>query len=164
MTKNEAIFTKNIQSKTLTVVRPFSAPLETVWNAWTRSEILDQWWAPKPYIATTAEMDFREGGHWRYNMKGPDGDTHWCQFNYKTIEKLRGYTGTDMFCDEEGNRNEDLPSMAWSVQFGALEGQTIVTVVISFTEIEDMETIIKMGFQEGFTMGLGNLDEVLLTL
>jgi uncharacterized protein YndB with AHSA1/START domain len=164
MTKNEAVFTKDVTNRTLTIVRPFNASLAKVWDAWTKSEILDQWWAPKPYRAGTVEMDFREGGHWRYYMEGPEGEKHYCQCNYHTIAPRQFYTATDMFCDEQGNPNTEFPSMDWKVSFAEADVQTTVTTVITFARIEDMEAIVKMGFEEGFTMGLGNLDEVLLAL
>lgn len=85
MTKNETIFSKDLPNKKLTVVRAFDAPLDLVWKAWTESEMLDQWWAPKPYRAETKTMDFREGGFLLYRMVGPDEDTSWCKENFKTI-------------------------------------------------------------------------------
>jgi uncharacterized protein YndB with AHSA1/START domain len=60
MTKNETVFSKDLEKGNLTVVRAFDAPLEKVWKAWTTGGILDQWWAPKPYKAETKTMDFRE--------------------------------------------------------------------------------------------------------
>jgi len=73
MTKREAVFSKDLKTNKLTVIRSFDAPLELVWQAWTESEILDQWWAPKPYRAETKTMDFSEGGRWLYCMVGPTG-------------------------------------------------------------------------------------------
>lgn len=81
----ETIFSKDVANKKLTVVREFDAPLEKVWKAWTESELLDQWWAPKPWKAITQSMDFREGGKWLYYMLGPDGSRHYCRADYKTI-------------------------------------------------------------------------------
>jgi hypothetical protein len=54
-----------------------------------------------------------------------------------------------------------MPAMNWLQQFRAAAHGTTVTVVISFPSDADFETIITMGFQQGFTMGLGNLDEYL---
>ena len=161
MTKNEAVFSKDLESKKLTVVRGFDAPLERVWEAWTKSEILDRWWAPKPWRAETKTMDFREGGLWLYCMVGPDGSRTWCRVDYKTIESGKRIVSTSMFCDEEGQENREMPRMHWKKAFGKTGGGTTVTVEISFDKTADMETIIKMGFQEGFTMGLNNLDEYL---
>src|SRR6187549_1794628 len=102
MTKREAVFTKDLPNKKLSVVRTFDASLERVWKAWTDSEILDQWWAPKPYRAVTKKMDFREGGFWLYAMTGPEGDKQWCIENFKTIVLLQLITNAVSFCDEEG--------------------------------------------------------------
>lgn len=161
MTNHEAVFTKDTNNKKMTVVRTFNAPLQQVWDSWTQSEILDQWWAPKPWKAVTKSMDFREGGQWFYYMEGPEGERHYCKFTYKEIEPNNYYSGSDNFCDENGNVNTDFASMYWKVQFAGDGAATMVTVEINVDKAEDLETILKMGFKEGFTMGLNNLDEVL---
>ena len=163
MTKREAVFTKDPENKKLTIIRVFEAPLESVWNAWTQSEILDQWWAPKPYLAETKTIDFREGGHWLYLMKGPDNSGHdsWCIENIKTIQPLYKITNDVSFCDEEGNINHDFPTMHWKKEFNQQGEETVVKVEITFDMVEDLETIVKMGFQQGFIAGLDNLDEYL---
>jgi uncharacterized protein YndB with AHSA1/START domain len=163
MTKNGSLFTKDLKSKTITVVRAFDAPLKQVWEAWTKSEILDHWWAPQPYHAETKTMDFREGGRWLYCMVGPEGDRTWCRFDYKTIEPHKSFSGASMFCDEQGNETPDFPVMYWNNQFSQADGGTTVTMEISFDKTADMEMILKMGFQEGFTAALGNLDRYLLS-
>jgi len=161
MATNEAVFTKDTDNKKITIVRAFDAPLQKVWNAYTQSDILDQWWAPKPWKAGTKRMDFREGGQWFYYMEGPDGERHYCLFNYKEIVPQKYYSGSDSFCDKDGNPTNEFPSMNWKTQFEEDGDKTIVTSVITYATIEDMETIIKMGFEEGFKMGQQNLDEYL---
>jgi uncharacterized protein YndB with AHSA1/START domain len=161
MTKNEAVFSEDLENKRLTVVRPFDAPLEQVWEAWTTSEILDHWWAPNPYRAQTKTMDFREGGRWLYDMVGPEGERSLCRVDYKTIDPHRSITSTVMFCDEEGNENTDFPRMYWKKEFNRTGGGTTVTIEITFDKKADMESILGMGFREGFTAGLENLDQYL---
>jgi hypothetical protein len=51
--------------------------------------------------------------------------------------------------------------MHWKNEFLAAGEKTKVLVVISFNKEEDIETIISMGFKEGFTAALTNLDELL---
>ena len=161
MTKHEAVFTKDTTNKNITVVRSFNAALQQVWDAWTKSELLDQWWAPKPWKAVTKSMDFREGGQWFYYMQGPEGERHHSYFNYKEIDPKNYYAGNDGFSDEEGNPSSEMPNMDWKVNFAGDGAATMVTIVLSFDKEEDMKTILEMGFQEGFTMGLNNLDELL---
>jgi len=163
MTKNEPVFTKDLKNKKLTVVRAFDAPLELVWKAWTDSEILDQWWAPKPYRAETKKMDFREGGMWLYCMVGPKGDRTWCKIEYKKITPHKSITCKNIFADENGLQDATMPGMDWRNEFTQTNNTTTVTVHITFTKDADMETILTMGFQEGFTAGLSNLDHYLST-
>ena len=60
MSKNLAFdFSVNKENKTITVKREFAASLPLVWDAYTKSEILDQWWAPKPWKAKTKTMNER---------------------------------------------------------------------------------------------------------
>jgi hypothetical protein len=47
--------------------------------------------------------------------------------------------------------------------FKATGNDITVNIEITFDKEADMETIIKMGFQEGFTAGLDNLDDYLST-
>jgi uncharacterized protein YndB with AHSA1/START domain len=164
MTKKETVFLKDLQNKKLVVVKAFDAPLELVWKAWTQSEILDQWWAPKPYRAETKIMDFREGGFWLYAMTGPKGDTSWCKENFKMINLQESITHFVFFCDEGGVENKEFPVMHWHKEFSTGDdNETTVSCEITFDKVEDMEKIISMGFQEGFTMGLANLDAYLRT-
>lgn len=144
------------------VEREFAAPLSTVWAAWTQKELLDQWWAPKPWKAVTKSMDFTPGGYWHYYMEGPEGERHWCRADYYEIEKEVFYTAQDAFCDEEGNLNMEFPRCDWRNSYYSIgDGKTKVTVEATYKSLEDLETVIQMGFQEGFTMALQNLDELL---
>jgi uncharacterized protein YndB with AHSA1/START domain len=163
MTKNEPVFSKDTPNKKLTVLKEFDAPLNLVWQAWTQAEILDQWWAPKPYKADTKTMDFREGGIWLYCMTGPQGDKHWSLVEYKKIEPPRSIISESRFCDSEGKVKLDSPCMFWNDAFSQTGSTTTVRVVLTFATEADLESIIKMGFKEGFTAGLSNLDDYLST-
>jgi uncharacterized protein YndB with AHSA1/START domain len=153
--------TKNLAKKQMIVVREFDAPLEQVWEAWTDSTLLDQWWAPRPWKANTRSMDFREGGAWLYNMEGPDGSVHYCRVDFQKINIHKNFTTQDVFTDEKGNTNTAFPAMQWYVNFRATEAGTTVTVELNFSSEADLEKILEMGFEQGFTMALGNLDELL---
>ncbi|HEX8378760.1 MAG TPA: SRPBCC domain-containing protein, partial [Pedobacter sp.] len=103
-------FTVNKEKNTVNVKREFNADLELAWEAWTNPEILDQWWAPKPYKNKTKSMDFREGGMWLYSMTSPKDETHWCKAEYGKIEHQKSYSYTDNFCDENANVGEKFPN------------------------------------------------------
>ena len=159
MMKNISHFTKDLEKKKLYVKRSFDAPVHLVWRAWTEPELLEQWWAPKPYKAITKSMNFKEGGFWHYHMLSPEGNKHWCRADYLKIVHQDYYTAKDAFCDEEGLPNTEHPSMNWFNQFQKNDETTTVTVEISFEKEEDMHKILEMGLEEGFTAALENLDE-----
>ena len=147
----------------ITVERAFDAPLALVWAAWTERELLDQWWAPKPWQAKTKWMDFSEGGYWLYAMVGPAGETHWARADFQSISPLKAYTVLDGFCDEHGHVNPTLPRSRWATVFTGEEARTRVNIDITYDSLEDLEHIIGVGFQEGFAAGLENLDRYLST-
>src|SRR5690554_8061370 len=66
-------FTIDRKNNRIQVTREFNAGRQLVWDAWTQAEMLDQWWAPKPYLAETKSLDLRVGGTWLYAMVGPEG-------------------------------------------------------------------------------------------
>ena len=158
---NKTVFTKDEVNKKMTVERTFNAPLPLVWKAWTDPEILDQWWAPKPFKTETQSMDFSEGGRWLYVMAGPEGERHWCKVDYHRIDPENFFQGLDGFCDENGVPSQELPSMMWHVGFDRAGSTTNVVVNIDFPTAEAMNAIIEMGFKEGFSMAHENLDALL---
>lgn len=158
-----AVFNFDVQkdARTITVERSFDAPRDTVWTAWTNPEILCKWWAPKPYECVIKEMEVRPGGRCLYYMQGPKGDRHWSFFDYAEVQPTSFYSGSDGFCDEQGVINEAMPRPTWKNRFEDKDGGTLVSIMIQFENDEDMEKMLKMGFKEGFTQGLEQLDEIL---
>lgn len=156
-------FQVNKENSTVLVIREFNASLELVWDAWTNPAILDLWWAPKPYKTRTKSMDFREGGTWLYEMYNTaneeQNECHWCKNDYQKIEPLKFYSGLDAFCDENGTVNTAMPRTVWTNTFTENGATTIVNIEAKYDKLEDLEMIIEMGFREGFTMALGNLDQ-----
>ncbi|ANE50824.1 SRPBCC family protein [Flavisolibacter tropicus] len=157
-------FSVNKENNTVTVTREFAASRDLVWDAWTKPELLDQWWAPRPYRNKTKKMDFRVGGYWLYAMISPENETHWCKADYQKIEDQVSYSCLDAFCDEEGNINVAFPRSQWNNRFSDNGDNTTVAITVQYNSLEDLEKVIQMGFKEGFTMGLNQLDELLQTV
>lgn len=141
--------------------RSFTAPKSKVWKYYTNAELLDKWWAPKPYKAITKSFDFREGGHWHYIMTGPGGDEHYCVNLYKTIVPEESISVFDGFAHKDWSINNDLPGSEWEITFVQKGSVTDVRVVLTCANVESLNTLVEMGMQQGFDMGLNQL-EVLL--
>ncbi|TKK69377.1 SRPBCC domain-containing protein [Ilyomonas limi] len=160
-TNNQLQISKDLPNKKITIIRHFDAAPEQVWRAWTESDLLDQWWAPKPWRAETKTMDFREGGYWHYAMVGPDDTKHWSKVDFIKINPGSSFEALDFFCDENGNPSPDFQKSNWKNEFKASNGGTDVVVEITFATEADMQQLMAMGFEGGFTMGLNNLEELL---
>jgi len=152
-------FTVNNEKNTIHVKREFAAEVELVWKAFTTPEILDLWWAPKPYRTETISMDFKEGGSWFYAMISPTNEKHFCKADYKKISPQKSYTALDAFTDEKGNINNEFPRTLWTNVFSKLGENSIVNITLQYESLEDLEKVIQLGFKEGFTMAMENLDK-----
>lgn len=157
-------FLADTTKNTLTIQRAFAAKRQLVWDCYTKAELLDQWFAPKPMSTKTSSMDFREGGHWLYAMIAPDGQEYWGRFDYLSILPIETYTALDGFCDASGTLNPDLPRSTWDVNFSGDANRTLVQTVVTYKSTADLETVIQMGMQEGIASTLERLDELLLTI
>ncbi|ROI02260.1 MULTISPECIES: SRPBCC domain-containing protein [unclassified Chryseobacterium] len=155
------VFNKDFDSNTAYVMKIYNADVSKVWDYFTLSELLDQWWGPKPWRCETIHQDFKEGGIWLYAMAGPDGEKHYSQSQYGEIMEHRSLDWMSAFCDEKGTINEDFPRSKWLIGFTGVEEGTKVTVNIHYQSAEVMKKMFDMGFEEGFTMGLNQLEEII---
>ena len=153
-------FTIDKASKTVLVTKEFDAELSLVWDAFTKAEILDQWWAPKPYMSKTKYMDFKVGGQRFYAMVSPEGQENWQLQKYTSISPKINFKYFSAFADKD--ENPSLPGSDWDLNFSEQNGTTKVSISIKNDSLERMEKMIEMGFKEGFTMTLHYLDEVLI--
>lgn len=149
-------------TKTVFVNKQFDAGLDLVWDAFTKKEILDQWWAPKPFASETKVMDFKVGGHRFYAMVSPEGQKHWAIQQYTAIHPKTNFKYLNAFADE--NANPNLPGSDWDLNFSEENGMTTVNISIYNESLERMEQMIEMGFEGGFTMTLNELDNLLSSL
>jgi uncharacterized protein YndB with AHSA1/START domain len=59
--------------KELTFERSYAAPIDAVWDAWTRAEMLREWWGPDKTTITDCEIDLRVGGRIFVVMEAGEG-------------------------------------------------------------------------------------------
>jgi len=155
-------FTVDKTAKKVFVNREFDASLSLVWDAFTRQEILDQWWAPEPWASKTKFMNFEVGGRRFYAMVDPDGKEMWSIQKYTSISPKTNFKMFNAFADKD--ENPQLPGSDWDFNFSEKNGTTTVSITIYNESLERMEKMIEMGFSQGFTMTLKQLDKLLETL
>jgi uncharacterized protein YndB with AHSA1/START domain len=156
-------FTVDKSVKTAFINREFAAPLALVWDAFTNAEILDQWWAPKPWQSRTKSMEFKVGGRRFYAMVSPEGQENWAAQDYTSISPKTNFKFFNAFADKDGNINQDWGGSDWDLNFSEQNGTTMVRIAIKNESLERMEKMIEMGFVQGFTMTLNELENLLTT-
>ncbi len=154
-------FTVDKATKTVFVNREFAAELPLVWDAFTKQEILDQWWAPAPHMAKTKFMNFEVGGRRFYAVVSPDGEERWSIQKFTSISPKTNFKMLNAFADKD--ENPELPGSEWDLNFSEQNGITKVSITIYNESFDRMEKLME-GFQQGFTITLNNLENLLATL
>src|ERR1700738_5059300 len=152
-------FTLDKSKKTAFINREFAAGLSLVWDAFTKQEILDQWWAPKPWASKTKFMNFEVGGRRCYAMVSPEGQERWSIQKNTSITPKTNFKMLNAFADKD--ENPDLPGSEWDLTFREENGRTKLSITIYNESLDRLEKMIEMGFKEGFAMAIKNLEEVL---
>jgi uncharacterized protein YndB with AHSA1/START domain len=149
-------------TKTVFITREFDAELSLVWDAFTKQELLDQWVAPKPWTSKTKHMNFEVGGRRFYAMVSPEGQERWSIQEYTSITPKTNFKMFNAFADKD--ENPELPGSDWDFTFSEQGGTTKVSITIYNESLARLEKMIEMGFKEGYTMSMQNLDDLLGTL
>jgi len=155
-------FTVDKAIKTVFITREFAAELPLVWDAFTKPELLDQWVAPKPWSSKTKYMNFEVGGRRFYAMVSPEGLERWAIQEYTSITPKTNFKMFNTFADKD--ENPELPGSDWDHTFSEENGITKVNISIFNESLERLEKMIEMGFKEGYTMSIDNLDKLLESL
>ena len=155
-------FIVNKETKTVTITKEFDAGLSLVWDAYTNAELLDQWWAPKPFASRTKVMNFTVGGKRFYAMVSPEGVERWVLQKYTSITPKTNFKLFNTFADAD--ENVELPGSDWDLYFSEQDGKTTVHASIYNESLERLERMIEFGFVEGTKAQLKNLEDLLATL
>ena len=102
-------------------------------------------------------------------MVGPEGQEHWAIQDFTSISPVTNFKVFSAFADKDEKINTELPGSDWDFTFIEQNGPdgrqtTIVKITIYNESLERMERMIEMGFKEGFTATLKNLEEALAGL
>jgi uncharacterized protein YndB with AHSA1/START domain len=154
-------FTVDKPTKTIVITREFAADLSLVWDAFTKPELLDQWWAPKPFLSKSKIMDFKVGGRRFYAMVMPEGQEKWSVQKYTSITPKTNFKFFNAFSDE--NENLELPGSDWDLSFSEQNGVTTVRITVVNESLERLEKLID-GFKMGMTSTLNYLETLLSSL
>jgi uncharacterized protein YndB with AHSA1/START domain len=104
------------EQRELVITRVFDAPRELVWQAFTESDQLAQWWGPAGSTMLVSRLDLRPGGVFHYAMRSPDSRVMWGRFVYREIAAPERLVFVNSFADEEGNIIRSPFSPTWPLE------------------------------------------------
>jgi uncharacterized protein YndB with AHSA1/START domain len=138
--------------------RFFAAPREQVFAAWTKPEILAQWWGPKGYTNPVCEADARPGGAIRIHMQAPDGTVYPMTGRFVEFYPPYRFHFTASPLDKDGNAVFE----NWnSVFFTEVEGGTEVTLDVHVTNPKPGAEQYLKGMDAGWNSSLDRLGDLL---
>ncbi|MGK2955464.1 MAG: SRPBCC family protein [Solirubrobacterales bacterium] len=144
----------------MTVVAEFKASPERVWQVWEDPRKLEKWWGPPGYPATFEKHEFKEGGIAHYYMTSPEGEKHWGSWRFLEIDGPGRLKFEDAFADGDGGIDDGLPHMTMLITIEADGDVTRMSNLTSFESLEDLETVLEMGMEEGLKQALGQVDDL----
>jgi uncharacterized protein YndB with AHSA1/START domain len=144
----------------LEIRRTLDATPEQIWRAWTRPELLQQWFAPRPWRITDIRVDARPGGAFSLVMHGPDGECFPNHGVFLEVEPNRRWITTDAFTPDWKPAGQ--PFMVATVELEPLQdGRTAYVATARHWTAEAMRQHQAMGFHEGWGQCLDQLAELL---
>jgi uncharacterized protein YndB with AHSA1/START domain len=163
------------QKETFVLTRSFHAPLEWMYDLWSKPEHIARWMPPSGFTMKFIEVDMRPGGKGFYSMTDASGKmTMYGKAQYLEFARPHRIVYTQEFADEKGNTAHHPMSPTWpetmltTILFAA-EGpdQTRVTVLWEPTGKAvpaETETFVhsRAGMAQGWTGSLDKLDDYLL--
>jgi uncharacterized protein YndB with AHSA1/START domain len=153
---------KDTKALTLTLTAEFDASVERVWQVWEDPRQLERWWGPPTYPATFVDHDFTPSGRVTYYMTGPEGDQHGAWWRMISVDGPHRLEFEDGFADDAGNPNPDMPTTKTQVTLSERAGGgTRMTIEATFASVEAMEQMVAMGMEEGLTLAVGQIDDLL---
>jgi uncharacterized protein YndB with AHSA1/START domain len=156
-TSNRAVVTLPTDTHIL-ITRDFDAPRELVYRAWTTPELIRRWWSGERGTVTSAEVDLRVGGRWRYVMTANAGFEVAFHGEYQEIVPGERIVATEVY--------EGMPeaSALTTTTFTESEGHTTLTLLVQHQSREYRDAHINSGMEGGMQESMAKLEDVARSL
>lgn len=151
---------KDPDALTMTITAQFDADAERLWELWADPRQLERWWSPPSHSSTFVEHELRVGARTTYFMTGPNGEKHHGRWRIEEVERPHRLQLKDDDVDDEGKPEDGGPT-AMTVKIAEADGTATMSIQTHFADRESMEQTIEMGFEQGLTETLNQVDPLL---
>jgi len=148
------------------ITREFDAPKHLVYEAWTTPELVKRWWSGHRGEVTSAEIDLRVGGRWRYVMVAEGGFEVAFHGEYREIVPNERIVSTQVYEVPGGRADEGMPEEGAlnTVTFTEVDGRTTLTLLVQLTSKEDRDMVINSGMEVGMQEQMDLLEQIAVSL
>lgn len=140
----------------VTLTRVFDAPRDLVFAAHTQAEHLKHWWGRGNPL--DVEIDFREGGRYRYVEHASDGASYAFRGEFHEIVVPQRIVQTFEY---EGMPGEVAVE---ALVFEEVDGRTVLTSTTRFDTVEARDGMVSSGMEGGAAESYAALDRHLKSL
>jgi uncharacterized protein YndB with AHSA1/START domain len=146
-------------SKEVTLTRIIDAPADLVFDAWTKGEHLQRWYAPDGFTVPSATADARDGGAFELVMRNPDGMDFPLWGTFRELDRPRRLV-IDATAAAGPDRQPALRSVT-TVTLLDQGGKTEITVHEQAEPLIPEAVMMLAGMELGLTQSLRHLDDLL---
>jgi uncharacterized protein YndB with AHSA1/START domain len=142
----------------LVISRTFNAPVEMVFDAHTKPELVRQWLlGPEGWTMPVCEIDLRVGGKYRYVWKKEKtGDEMGLGGEFQDVARPERYVATEHF-DESWYPGDAVSTTT----FEDRDGKTHFQNVMQYESREAREAVLASPMDEGLKVGYDRLEALL---
>jgi uncharacterized protein YndB with AHSA1/START domain len=159
-TRGTAVVTLPSDTEIL-ITRAFAAPRHLVWRAYTEPELIRRWWAGERGEVTSAEVDLRVGGRWRYVMRANEGVEVAFHGEYREVVPDERIVTTEVY---EGVPGGDEDPAVNEVTFVDEGERSVLEILMRCPSKEVRDAVIDSGMEGGMQEGMDLLERIAISL
>ena len=140
------------------IEREFDAPAHLVWKAYTTPELVKRWWGGNHGTVTSASVDLRVGGTWRYVMTAGGGFEVAFHGEFREVSPTGRLVNTEVY--EGAPEGEGLITTTLT----EVDGRTLLSQHCDYGTKKVRDAVIDSGMETGMQSSFDELDKVAVSL
>src|SRR5258707_322018 len=130
----------------IVLTRTFAGGRELLFEAYTRADLLTQWYGARGWNLVGCEIDLREGGAYRFTSRGPGGDEMVQAGTVRVLRRPERLELTELF------EHQSYPGETLIIhEFTEHGGQTTVNTTVRYATPEGRDTALRYPMARGVT-------------
>ena len=150
----------------LVIERSFNGPARIVFDAWTRSELVSRWWAPRALGVTvvSCDADVRVGGRYRYVLRPRQAAVIAFSGEYREVTPHTRLVYTSDFEPTASGPMPGAGAAIVTITLAERDGRTHLIARELYPSKEVLDGVLASGMETGMRATMDQLDELVAAL